>query len=102
MSIKQRLKFIEDKVYIGAQNESFGSLVARIKQESLDNEALGNELNLMMTEVQCGIENDIEEGEYQIHKVERKQKIIPIEAEPAHRVKLKNMLIKNKLADLRE
>jgi hypothetical protein len=31
VAIKQRMKFMEDKVYISAQNESFGNLVARIK-----------------------------------------------------------------------
>ena len=55
-----------------------------------------------MSEVQSSIQNDIEEGNYDIHKVVRKQKIIPIEPEPAHRVKLKNMLIKSKIVDLRE
>lgn len=102
MSIKQRIKFIEDKVYISAQNESFGEVVSRIKQEVLNNEALGNELNLVMSEVQIGIQNDIEEGHYDIHKIERKQKIIPVEPEPAHRVKLRNMLIKSKIVDLRD
>lgn len=55
-----------------------------------------------MAEVQCDIENDIQEGSYDIHKIVRKHKIIPVQQEPAHRLKLKNMLIKNKLADLRE
>ena len=68
----------------------------------LNNEALSNELNLVMSEVQINIDNDIEGGHYDIHKVERKHKIIPIEPEPAHRVKLKNMLIRNKIVDLRE
>ena len=68
----------------------------------LNNEALSNELNLVMSEVQINIENDIEYGHYDIHKVEKKQKIFPIEPEPAHRVKLRNMLIRNKIGDLRE
>lgn len=55
-----------------------------------------------MTELHIGIENDIEEGVYDIHNVVHKPKIIPIEPEPAHRVKLKNMLIRSKIMDLRE
>lgn len=55
-----------------------------------------------MSEVQINIENDIQEGVYDIHKVERKQKVIPVEPEPAHRVKLKNMLIKSKIVGLRD
>ena len=64
LALKQRIKFIEDKVYISAQNEGFGELVSRIKQEAISNEALGNELNLMMSEIQIGIQNDIDEGAY--------------------------------------
>lgn len=102
MAIKQRIKFIEDKVYIAAQNDSFGNFIARIHQELCCNEALANELNLAFNEVQASIDNDIQEGIYDIHKVVHKPKVIPIEPEPAHRVKLKNMLIKSKLVDLRE
>ena len=31
MALKQRIKFIEDKVYISSQNNSFGSIISRIK-----------------------------------------------------------------------
>ncbi len=31
-----------------------------------------------MAEVQCDIENDIQEGSYDIHKIVRKHKIIPV------------------------
>ena len=64
LALKQRIKFIEDKVYISAQNEGFGELVSRIKQEAISNEALGNELNLMMSEIQIGSQNDCDEGAY--------------------------------------
>ena len=55
-----------------------------------------------MSGVQASIQGDIEEGNYEIHNIVRKKKIIPIEPEPAHRVKLKNMLIKSKIVDLRD
>jgi len=35
LALKQRMKFIEDKVYIGAQHESNGEFVSRLKQEIL-------------------------------------------------------------------
>ena len=60
LAVKQRLKFLEEKVYLSAQNDNYGELVARIKQETLSNEALANELNLVMHEVHLGIEADIE------------------------------------------
>ena len=102
MALKQRVKFIEDKVYLSAQNNNYGGLVSRIKQEVLNNEALANELNLAMSEVELHIQNDIEEGVYEIHNVQHKPKFAPPEPEPAHRVKLKNMLIKSKIMDLKE
>ena len=55
-----------------------------------------------MAEVEAGIHNDIEEGSYDIRNIQRKKKIIHVEPQPAHRVKLKNMLIKSKLVDLKE
>ena len=55
-----------------------------------------------MSEVEASIQNDIEEGSYDIHKIVRKKKIIPVEPESAHRVKLKSMLVKSKIVDLRE
>jgi cobyric acid synthase len=39
---------------------------------------------------------------YEVHNVQHKPKFSPIEPEPAHRVKLKNMLIKSKIMDLKE
>ena len=63
---------------------------------------MANELNLVMSEVQVSLENDIEEGNYDIHNIIRKPKLSSFEPEPAHRVKLKNMLIRNKLTDLKE
>lgn len=32
VALKHRLKYIEDKVYIGAQNERQGEFVSRLKQ----------------------------------------------------------------------
>lgn len=55
-----------------------------------------------MDHVQISIENDIEEGTYDIHNIKHAQKRPPPEPEPAHRVKLKNMMIKSKLMDLKE
>ena len=69
LAVKQRIKFIEEKVYLSAQNDNYGDLVARIKQETLSNESLANELNLVMNEVHLGIENDIEAEEYNIRPV---------------------------------
>ena len=77
MALRQRVRFIEDKAFLSAQNDNIGELVSRIKQEILPNESLANELNLVISEVQAGIYNDIEEGNYDIHKIVRKQKIIP-------------------------
>lgn len=37
MALKQRIKFIEDKVYLSAQNDNYSGLVSRIKQEVLNN-----------------------------------------------------------------
>lgn len=102
LALKQRMKFIEDKVYIGAQHEGNGEFVSRLKQEILENDSLANQLNLVMEQVQVSIGNDIEEGTYEIHNVKRVQKVVVAEAEPAHRVKLKNMLIRSKLSDLKE
>lgn len=39
---------------------------------------------------------------YEIHNVQHRPKFAPPEPEPAHRVKLKNMLIKSKIMDLKE
>jgi hypothetical protein len=36
--------------------------VGRLKKEILNNEALANELNLVMDEVQVSVEEDIEKG----------------------------------------
>lgn len=55
LALKQRIKFIEDKVYISAQNDNYGGFVSRIKQEVLNNEALANELNLVMNEVEMNL-----------------------------------------------
>ena len=52
--------------------------MTRIKEEVLPNESLANELNLVMAEVEASIQNDIEEGEYEVRKVERKKKVIPV------------------------
>lgn len=75
--MKQRVKFIEDKVYLSAQNDSYGGFVSRIKQEVLSNEALANELNLVMSEVEMTLHGEILEGVYDIHNVQHKPKFAP-------------------------
>jgi hypothetical protein len=55
-----------------------------------------------MSEVEVNIQDDIQEGLYEIHAIQHKPKFIPPEPESAHRVKLKNMLIKSKIIDLKE
>lgn len=37
VALKQRIKFIEDKVYLSAHNHNYGGFVSRIKQEVLNN-----------------------------------------------------------------
>ncbi len=55
--LKQRVKFIEDKVYIGTKDNVNNQYVSRIKEELVGTEALKDELNLLMESIEANVEN---------------------------------------------
>jgi len=64
--LKQKMKFIEEKVYIGTKNNVNQEYISRVNDASEAPGPLKDELNLFMEDVMSNLETDIIDGTYEI------------------------------------
>lgn len=66
MVIKQKMKFIEEKVYIGTKNNVNSEYISKVIDSNEAKPALKYELSLFMEDLIGNLEGDIVSGEYEI------------------------------------
>ena len=62
--LKQKIKFIEDKVYIGTKNNVNNQYISRLIDQNQSGVPLKDQLNLLMEDISANLEHDIVNGHY--------------------------------------